>query len=96
MECPPGMNDELRDNIKYIFIGLFKLRGNTTKKSNSEKDRIYWMQCWSVPFLGKGQKGTCYVGLCIYNNLIIGHPKAVEDTIHELAENNLILKVDHN
>ena len=47
-------------------------------------------------FSKKDKNGVCYVGLYVDDNLIIGHPKAVEDTILKLKENNLILKVEDN
>ena len=40
--------------------------------------------------------GICFIVLYVDDNLIIGHPEAVDDTIDQLRKNNLMLKVEDN
>ncbi len=45
-------------------------------------------------FTKKSKLGMCYVAIYVDDNLIVGHPKAVEDAIQQLKEHKLILKVE--
>jgi hypothetical protein len=40
--------------------------------------------------------GICFIVLYVDNNLIIGHPEAVDHTIDQLRKNNLMLKIENN
>ena len=41
----------------------------------------------------KTDKGTCFIALYVDDNLLIGTPSLIEDTIHQLKKHNLVLKV---
>ena len=49
-----------------------------------------------MPIFKKSKLDICYIVIYVDNNLIIGHPEAVDDTIDQLRKNNLMLKVENN
>ena len=49
-----------------------------------------------MPIFKTSKLGVCFIILYVDDNLVIGHPKAVNDTIDQLKENKLMLKVEDN
>ena len=49
-----------------------------------------------MPIFKRSKLGICFIVLYVDDNLIIGHPEAVDDTIDQLRKNNLMLKVEDN
>ena len=47
-------------------------------------------------FSKRSKLGIYFIVLYVDDNLIIGHPEAVDDTIDQLRKNNLMLKVENN
>ena len=47
-------------------------------------------------FYRETEKGKVYFGLYVDENLLIGDPSAIQETIQELKEKGLVLKVDDN
>ncbi len=45
-------------------------------------------------FVKRNEKGLVYIALYVDDNLLVGHPEAIEQVIQELWENDLILKID--
>ena len=49
-----------------------------------------------MPILQRNRKGKVYFGLYVDDNLLIGHPPAIEQAIQELKEKGLVLKIENN
>ena len=47
-------------------------------------------------FYQEAKKGKVYFGLYIDDSLLIGEPSAIQETIHDLKEKGLVLKIDDN
>ena len=44
----------------------------------------------------KSKLGVCFAALYVDDNLIVGHPKSVEDNIKQTRKHGLVLKVEDN
>ena len=80
----------------YLWLGSSSQTILQTHCRNLEKDWFQRWICGSVPIFKKSKFGICFIVLYVDDNLIIGHPKAVDDTIDQLSKNNLMLKVEDN
>mgnify|MGYP006210543549 CR=1 FL=1 len=40
------------------------------------------------------KKGVVFVAIYVDDNLIVGHPEAIEDTIEQLKKNGFVVKVE--
>ena len=82
-QCIYGLVQAARQYYKYI-VDILK---NIGYKGG------YVDQCL---FSKTSKLGVCYVVLYVDDNLIIGHPKVVSETIEILKKNNLMLKIENN
>ena len=99
MECPKGMQGATTDHVvslRQCIYGLVQAARQYYKHIVAILKKIGFIGGDVDPclFTKKSKLGMCYVAIYVDDNLIVGHPKAVEDAIQQLKEHKLILKVE--
>jgi len=101
MECPPGMKEGTKDKVLLLhqcIYGLVQAARQYYKHIVEILKKIGFKGGYVDPclFSKRSKLGICFIVLYVDDNLIIGHPEAVDDTIDQLRKNNLMLKVENN
>ena len=52
-----------------------------------------WGNVLLCPYLKKSEKGVVYVALYVNDDLMVGHPEAISESIAALKQSELVLKV---
>ncbi len=88
MEYPPGIADAEEDDVlalnKFIY-GLVQAARKYHKKAVEVLQKIGFNGGEADPclFWKIYEKGVVFVAIYVDDNLIVGHPKAIEDTIEQ-------------
>jgi len=105
MECPPGMGEviddcrEIEDSIlllRQCIYGLVQAARQYYKRFVTILKKIGFKGGDVDPclFSKKSEKGLCFIAIYVDDNLMIGHNAAIEDAIHLLKKENLVLKIE--
>ena len=99
MECPPGMKDVKSENILALqkcIYGLVQATMQCHKKKVSILKSIGFTGGDMDPCLlvRKNKYGTCFIGIYVDGNLMIGHLSAIFAAIKDLKQHGLVLKVE--
>eukprot|EP01082_Thalassiosira_pseudonana_P004207 g3736.t1 g3736 contig13:32484-34808(-) len=98
MECPPGMMGTTKDDVLRLLMCIYGLVQAAARYYAYMAKTLRSMgfkggdvdPCLFVKWIN-GR--VCFVGLYVDDNLIIGHPELVDDTIKQLRQKGLILKI---
>jgi len=99
MECPLGMKGATHKDAlslhKYIY-GLVQAARQYHKKIKEYLKKLGFTGGDVDPclFMKKYEKGLVYIALYVDDNLMVGHPEAIDDTIALLRAEGLNLKVE--
>ena len=101
MECPPGMTGITSDQVLLLLkciYGLVQAARQYHKKFVTILKSIGYTGGDVDPclFVRKTKQGICFVGIYVDDNLLIGNPKAIDETIAQLREKGLVLKVEND
>ena len=99
MQCPQGLKDGGNDKVlllKQCIYGLVQAARQYYKHIVEILKEIGFKGGSVDPclFTKRDKWGICFIVLYVDDNLIIGHPKAVEETISLMRKHNLVLKVE--
>ena len=99
MECPPGMPEAQEDEVLLLqkcIYGLVQAARQYNKKMVEILKKIGFTGGDVDPclFVKRSSKGICFIAIYVDDNLLVGHPAAIEETIELLKENGLILKIE--
>ena len=99
MECPPGMPGAEEDEVLLLqkcIYGLVQAARQYNKKMIEILKKIGFTGGDVDPclFVRRSSKGICFIAIYVDDNLLVGHPAAIEETIELLKENGLVLKVE--
>ena len=77
-------------------MDLCKQPENTTKKACGILRKIRFTGGDVNPclFVKKSSKGIVFITLYVDDNLLVGHPDAIEDAIQQMKKHGLILKIE--
>ncbi len=99
MECPPGLTDAEKDDVlafnKCIY-GLVQAARQHHKKAVKVlfKTGFNGGEVDPCLILKQYEKDVVFVAIYVDENLHMGHPEAMEDTIEQLKKNGIIVKVE--
>ncbi|EJK77615.1 hypothetical protein THAOC_00541 [Thalassiosira oceanica] len=99
MECPPGMVGAKEDDVLLLnksIYGLVQAARQYHKKA-VEILRKMGFQGGDVDpclFWKRSKLGIVFIAIYVDDNLIIGTPAAIEDTIKQMLKHGLVLKVE--
>jgi len=101
MECPPGMRNVTNDDILLLLqciYGLVQAARQYYKKVVKILKKIGFRGGDVDPclFSRQNEKGICLIALYVDDNLMVGHPAAIDQTIRQFKENKLILKIEND
>ena len=99
MECPQGMWDATKDDVLLLtacIYGLVQAARQYYKKVVKIKKEIGFTGGNVDPclFCKRSDKGICFIALYVDDNLLVGHPPAIDDAIRQMREHDLILKIE--
>ena len=99
MECPQGMRDATKDDVLLLtacIYGLVQAARQYYKKVVKILKDIGFTGGDVDPclFCKRSDKGICFIALYVDDNLLIGHPAAIDDAIRQMKEHDLILKIE--
>ena len=99
MECPPGMKDVTSEDVLALqkcIYGLVQAARQYHKKIVSILKSIGFTGGDMDPCLlvRKNKYGTCFIGIYVDDNLMIGHLSAIDAAIKDLKQHGLVLKVE--
>ena len=99
MECPAGMIGVTKDDVLSLnkcIYGLVQAARQYHKKVTAILRNIGFSGGDVDPclFCKKTDKGICLIAMYVDDNLLVGHPAAIQDTIEQLRKNGLILKIE--
>ena len=100
MGCPPGMagikDDDVLLLLKCIY-GLVQAAIQYHKKFVTILRSIGFTggDVDTCPFVRKSAKGICFVGIYVNNKLFLGHPAAIFETVSQLQNKGLVLKIEN-
>ncbi len=101
MECPPGMTDVKQNEVLALnkcIYGLVQAARQYHKKAVEVLHKIGFKGGDVNPclFWKQYEKGVVFVEIYVDDNLIVGHPDAIEDTIEQLKKNGFVVKVEND
>ncbi len=104
MDCPPGMTETGVDSVgdddalllQRCIYGLVQSARQYHKKIVEILRKIGFEGGEVDPclFMRKSKKGLVYIALYVDDNLLVGHPAAIEETVQQLKAHGLILKIE--
>ncbi|KAL7530325.1 hypothetical protein ACHAWF_005014 [Thalassiosira exigua] len=100
MECPPGMRNVTPEDVLALLkciYGLVQAARQYHKKFVHILTKKLGFKAGEVDpclLIRRDEKGLVYVAIYVDDNLIVGHPEAIDDVIQGLKDNGLILKVE--
>ena len=101
MECPPGMKNTGPNDILALqacIYGLVQASRQFHKKMVELLRKIGFTGGDSDPclFVRKNKFGICYIAIYVDDNLMVGHEAAINETIRQIEQEGLVLKVEDN
>ena len=99
MECPEGLENASRQDdailLNQCIYGLVQASRQHHKKAVKILNKIGFVGGDVDPclFMKKLKLGLVFIALYVDDNLIVGHPKAINEAIEGMKQNGLILKV---
>ncbi len=99
MECPLGMTNAEEDDaleLNKCIYGLVQAARQYHKKAVEVLQKIGFNGGQVDPclFWKQYEKDVVFVTIYVDDNLIVGHPKAIENTIEQLRKNGFVVKVE--
>ena len=99
MECPQGMQDTTKDDVLLFtacIYGLVQAARQYYKKVVKILKEIGFTGGDVDPclFCKQSDKGICFIALYVDDNLLVGHPAAIDDAIRQMRKHDLILKIE--
>ena len=101
MDYHPGIFDSKPDKALLLgrcIYGIVQAARQYHKKMMEILHRICFVGgiIYQCLFVRKSLAGIVYVALYVDDNLMIGHPKAIDEVISLLRKNNLVLNIQDN
>lgn len=99
MENPEGLEDSNDDEALLLLTtiyGLVQSARQYYKKARGILRKIGFTGGDVDPclFVKKSSKGIVYIALYVDDNLLVGHPEAIDDAIQQMKKHGLILKIE--
>ena len=94
MKCPQGMQDATKDDVLLLTACIY---GSVQAARQYYKKVVKILK--EIGFTGgdvckHSDKGICFIALYVDDNLLVGHPAAIDDAIRQMREHDLILKIE--
>ena len=99
MDIPEGLEDSNDDKALLLLTtiyGLVQASKKYYKKAHGILRKIGFTGGDVDPclFVNKSLKGIMFIALYVDDNLLVGHPDAIEDAIQQMKKHGLILKIE--
>ena len=98
MDCPPGMDHEEDECLLLLqcIYGLVQSARQYHKKIVRILHEIGFTGGDVDPclFVRRNELGICFIAIYVDDNLLVGHPKAIDDVIDKLRQKGLTLTVE--